>query len=76
LIESTATALIIAPIVVFPFILLGGFFTNSNALTDWLKYVEKASPLRYGFEAMGWNQWERPNGLALICDVPDPTNPL
>ena len=29
----------------FPFILLGGFLTNSIALTEWLKYVEKASPI-------------------------------
>jgi ABC-type multidrug transport system permease subunit len=55
IIESTETTLIIGPIVIFPFMLLGGFFTNSNALTEWLKYVEKVSPLRYGFEAMGWN---------------------
>jgi len=56
--------------------LLGGFFTNSSALTDWLKYVEKISPLRYGFEAMSWNQWERHDGKALICNEPDLTNPL
>ena len=32
-------------IAIFPFILLGGFLTNSIALTEWLKYVEKASPI-------------------------------
>ena len=76
MIADGTTVLLIGPIVIFPFMLLGGFFTNSSALTDWLKYVEKISPLRYGFEAMSWNQWERHDGKALICDEPDLTNPL
>jgi hypothetical protein len=32
MISDGTTVLMIGPIVVFPFMLLGGFFTNSNAI--------------------------------------------
>lgn len=57
MIANGTTALMIGPIVIFPFMLLGGFFTNSSALATWLKGVQKVSPLSYGFEAVGWNEW-------------------
>jgi len=58
MIANGTTALLIGPIVIFPFMLLGGFFTNSGALQLWLKGVQKVSPLVYGFEALGWNEWQ------------------
>jgi hypothetical protein len=57
MISNGTTVLMIGPIVVFPFMLLGGFFTNSNAIAKWLEYVQYVSPLYYGFEALGWNEW-------------------
>jgi ABC-type multidrug transport system ATPase subunit len=57
MISDGAIVLMVGPIVIFPFMLLGGFFTNSAGVQEWLKYVEKISPLHYGFEAAAWNEW-------------------
>lgn len=71
MIANGTTALMVGPIVIFPFMLLGGFFTNSNAIQSWLSYVEKISPLRYGFEALGWNEWSN-EGFVCQANSRDP----
>lgn len=63
MIANGVTVLMIGPIVIFPFMLLGGFFTNSSGIQEWLKYVEKVSPMHYGFEALAWNEWGEEEGL-------------
>ena len=56
--------------------LLGGFFTNSGKLAKWLKVVEKVSPLRYGFEALGWNYYGDAYKTGKVnCTVFNPKNP-
>lgn len=57
MIADGTTVMMIGPIVVFPFMLLGGFFANLTSQLRFLQWLNKISPLRYGFEALGWNEW-------------------
>ena len=72
MIADGTTAQMVGPIVIYPFMLLGGFYTNSNAIQKWLTYVEAISPLRYGFEALGWNEFGYHPEVDCVALSPDP----
>ena len=52
MIADGTTALMMGPILIFPFLLLGGFFTNSTGIQVYLQYIAKISPIRFSFEAV------------------------
>ena len=73
-------ALAIAPPLMIPFLIFGGFFVNSESLPGWLAWIEYISWWKYTYEALMINQW---TGVTLTCPnttqtvpikVPDPLN--
>lgn len=48
----------IAPIIVMPMVLFGGFFANSSNYPDWINWLQYLSPIRYGLEALCINEFE------------------
>lgn len=48
----------IAPIIIMPMILFGGFFSNSANYPAWLGWLQWLSPIRYGHEALCANEFE------------------
>eukprot|EP00092_Neocalanus_flemingeri_P095212 GFUD01121127.1.p1 GENE.GFUD01121127.1~~GFUD01121127.1.p1 ORF type:complete len:639 (-),score=177.01 GFUD01121127.1:95-2011(-) len=50
-------ALAIAPVVIIPFMLFGGFYLNSGSVPVWLSWLKYMSWFLYGFEALLINQW-------------------
>lgn len=40
------------PIVLFPFLLVSGFFKNSDNMPKWFGWVQYFSPFKYGFSSL------------------------
>ena len=47
----------IAPILMMPFMLFAGFYTNLNSQPDWLLWIKWIDPLTYSVEAMVQNEY-------------------
>lgn len=64
--SSISMALSIAPPIVIPFLIFGGFFLNSDTVPNYFKWLSYFSWFRYGNEALMINQW---NGITdIICE--------
>jgi ABC-type multidrug transport system permease subunit len=37
------------PLIMMPFMLFGGFFSNRSSYQDWIGWLEYLSPFKYGF---------------------------
>lgn len=53
-----------------PFLLFAGFLTNVDTFPKWIGWVQYLSPIRYGFEAGMWNEFQNFHGLPIY--IPDP----
>jgi ABC-type multidrug transport system permease subunit len=54
-----------APMIVYPFILFGGFGSNNKAQFAWLSWMQYISPIKYGSEAMLSNEFANdPNNIS------------
>uniref|UniRef100_K1QF16 Protein white n=1 Tax=Magallana gigas TaxID=29159 RepID=K1QF16_MAGGI len=60
---STTAALAIAPALMIPFLLFGGFFLNSGSTPDYLIWLKYISWFYYGNEMLVVNQWEDVNNI-------------
>lgn len=58
LFTSIATAQMVAPLLVFPFMLFSGWYINLSTLPWFLTPLTYLSPLRYAFEAMALNEFD------------------
>ena len=50
-------ALNVSSLVQVPIILFGGFFVNSGTIPKWIRWLQYLSPIKYGMEAMVWNEF-------------------
>jgi len=50
-------ALAVAPVLIIPFMLFGGFYLNTGSVPVWLSWLQYLSWFLYGFEALLINQW-------------------
>jgi len=50
-------ALAIAPVLIIPFMIFGGFYLNSGTVPVWLAWLQYLSWFYYGYEALLINQW-------------------
>lgn len=57
-VPSTTAGLAIAPALMIPFLLFGGFFLNSGSTPDYLVWLKYISWFFYGNEILVVNQWE------------------
>lgn len=48
----------IAPVIVMPMVLFGGYFSNSSNYPVWISWLQWLSPVRYGHEALCLNEFE------------------
>ena len=48
----------LAPILMMPFMLFGGFYANLNSLPGWLVWLKWLSPIKYASEALLWNEYK------------------
>ena len=67
---SITVALAIGPLLMFPFIIFGGLFSQAGSLVPWLSWIEYISWFKYGFEALMVNEWVGyvfPNGTVMAC---------
>lgn len=56
--SSISMALSIAPPIVIPFLIFGGYFLNSDSIPNYFKWLSYFSWFRYGNEALMINQWD------------------
>jgi len=64
-------ALAIAPVVIIPFMLFGGFFLNSDSVPVWLSWLKWVSWFIYSYEALLVNQWSGIDGIACSPEAPN-----
>ena len=50
-------ATVVAPLFVFPMILLGGLYANVGAIPAGARWINKVNPINYGFQAVSQAQW-------------------
>ena len=50
-------ATVVAPLFVFPMILLGGLYANVGAIPAGARWINKVNPINYGFQAVSLAQW-------------------
>lgn len=55
--EDFSIAQMIAPILMMPFMLFAGFYTNLNSQPEWLIWIKWIDPLAYSVEAMIQNEY-------------------
>jgi hypothetical protein len=55
--ENFAIAQMIAPILMMPFMLFAGFYSNLNSQPAWLIWIKWIDPLTYSVEAMMQNEY-------------------
>jgi ATP-binding cassette, subfamily G (WHITE), eye pigment precursor transporter len=55
--SSISMALSIAPPVIIPFLIFGGFFLNAGSVPSYFTWLSYLSWFRYGNEALMINQW-------------------
>lgn len=49
IIPKMEVAMALVPVLVIPFMVLGGFFVNTNNVPSYLKWIEYVSMFKYGF---------------------------
>ncbi|KAL4222609.1 ATPase [Mactra antiquata] len=64
--KSVSAALAIAPPLLIPLIMFGGFFLNSKSVPVYFIWLEYLSWFKYSNELIAVNQWENVNSIA--CD--------
>lgn len=47
----------LAPLIVMPVVLFGGFFANNSIALDWLGWLQYVSPIKYTSEAIVWSEY-------------------
>jgi ABC-2 type transporter len=57
--EENATGLV--PIIILPFVVFGGQFSNSGNYQAWISWFQYVSPIRYGYEALIRNEFDHRN---------------
>lgn len=57
-IPSLEVAMALVPVLLIPFMVMGGFFVNTNTIPDFLKWIEYISMFKYGFQAAVINEYE------------------
>jgi len=55
--HNYATASMVAPMLMMPFMLFSGFYSNLHTIPNWLAWVQWTSPIRYALEAMISNEY-------------------
>eukprot|EP01016_Furgasonia_blochmanni_P019458 TRINITY_DN2181_c0_g1_i1.p1 TRINITY_DN2181_c0_g1~~TRINITY_DN2181_c0_g1_i1.p1 ORF type:complete len:538 (-),score=104.36 TRINITY_DN2181_c0_g1_i1:84-1697(-) len=45
------------PVMLLPFMMFSGFYTNEALLPRWLYWIKYFSPFKYALEAMTWNEY-------------------
>ncbi|ESP04310.1 hypothetical protein LOTGIDRAFT_237415 [Lottia gigantea] len=68
--KSVNVALAIAPPILIPFMLFGGFFLNNSSVPDYFIWLEYISWFKYANEMISVNQWKRVGKI----DCPIPSN--
>ncbi|CDW88685.1 abc transporter family protein [Stylonychia lemnae] len=58
LFESEETAVTVAPVILMPFILFSGYFSNASSYPKWIGWIQYISPVRYSLEAFVINEFE------------------
>lgn len=48
----------VAPVIIMPFAIFGGFLSNADNYMDWIGWLQYVSPIRYGFEFLVRNEFE------------------
>jgi len=61
-------ALALAPVLIIPFMLFGGFYLNNGSVPVWLSWLKYLSWFLYGFQALLINQWSD------VKDIQCPSN--
>ncbi|TRY79220.1 hypothetical protein TCAL_12520, partial [Tigriopus californicus] len=61
---NLSVALALAPPLIIPIMLFGGFFLNFEAIPEWLGWLQYLSWFKYGNEILVINQWK---GITLNC---------
>jgi len=64
-------ALAVAPVVIIPFMLFGGFFLNSGSVPVWLSWLKWISWFIYSYEALLVNQWSGVEAIACSPEAPN-----
>ena len=54
---TTTVASIMGPLIIFPFIIFGGTFSQAGSLAPWVTWIEYLSWAHYSFEAVMVNEW-------------------
>ncbi|EGR32908.1 hypothetical protein IMG5_067050 [Ichthyophthirius multifiliis] len=54
-------AMALIPILVIPFMVLGGLYVNTNNIPDFLKWIEYLSMFKYGYQAAALNEFDNLN---------------
>ena len=57
LFENFTTVTGLAPVLVHPLILFGGLMVNNEKLPKWLSWFQYISPIKYGAEALLYNEF-------------------
>jgi len=63
---TVGVALAIAPLIMMPLLIFGGFFVNTDSIPKYFIWLEYMSFFKYGFEAIVVNEW---NGKTIGCDT-------
>lgn len=72
--SSISMALSIAPPVIIPFLIFGGFFLNAASVPDYFKWLSYLSWFRYGNEALMINQWDGINDIMCTRNITCPSS--
>ena len=55
--ESPELTMAIGPLFIMPLVLFGGLMSNNDAQFEWLSWIQYISPLKYGAEAIIYNEF-------------------
>ena len=58
LFESEENAVSLSPVILMPLMLFSGFFSNSGSYPAWIGWVQYISPVKYGLEALIYNEFD------------------
>jgi len=84
---SAELAVTIAPVIIIPFMLFGGFFVKLSTVVDWLSWIQYISIFKWGYQALIVNEMtgdkfnctaselvtvaDPPYGVAEVCPITD-----
>jgi len=57
MLPNAEVAITLAPVVIMPFMLFGGFFMKIDLIPIWLRWLQYLSLFKYGFEALLTNEF-------------------